>query len=214
MLPKLAPVDVVPVPVVSPFNPPLGFVVPPRFDPAAAALAEFNPAFAERAALLTPVEPPFAERIAFPTPFDVAADVPPRPGATAWPLAFTAGLFTFWLVPLALGLVVVCDPFCAVVPAPVMVPAPLFALGVGEVPNPPDIFDRAIERFGRRQFDLAHGHADFRVQFAGDVDAPGIRQLVHAGRLERIFGCDHKSVDSLWLRVESHSRLIQALLND
>src|SRR5437867_1005287 len=73
-------------------------------------------------------------------------------------------------------------------------------------------FDPAIERFGGREFDLAHRHADVFVEFAGHIHALAVGQgsgtvrrglgdascvagqasrLCYPRGLERIFGCNH-----------------------
>ena len=95
------------------------------------------------------------------------------------------------------------------------------------------VFRPSTQNLRWREFDFAHGHADVRVNFAGNVNAfaagqlfgtmrggfDGARRTVGQARrlcspcgFERLFGCNHKIVDSLWLRVESGSRLIQERL--
>ena len=62
-------------------------------------------------------------------------------------------------------------------------------------------FDGVVER-RRREFDFAHRHTDFGMEFAGQVNAFGVGQLFAAvpvlrsktaegGQLEGIFGCNH-----------------------
>ena len=53
------------------------------------------------------------------------------------------------------------------------------------------LFDLTVERFGRAQRDLAHGHPDILVNLALDIHAVAVRELFAGVGLEGFFGGDH-----------------------